>query len=238
MRQPHWIDLDHLVLVAGHAVYVADNFDHPDADESWFLQSFQKGEPSFYIEHIQRGVQLAAGNPKALLVFSGGQTRIEAGPRSEAQSYWLVANHFRWWQNQCVVIRSTTEEFARDSFENLLFGICRFFECVGSYPKKVTVVTWGFKRARFDLHRKAIQFSDVGYTFDGVNNPVDLAGAEKGEKKAVDAFTADSFGVGDDLGTKRRARNPFNREPSYSITCPGVSALFDRINSSTPWATR
>jgi hypothetical protein len=49
-QRPHWEELTTLILVAGHAVYVADNFEEPSSDDNWFLQSFQKGEPPFYIE--------------------------------------------------------------------------------------------------------------------------------------------------------------------------------------------
>jgi hypothetical protein len=234
MRQPEWTQCDHLVLVAGHAVYIAEDFNHIEADESWFLQSFQKGEPNYYIDHIRRGVEITADDQKALLVFSGGQTRFEAGPRSEAQSYWLIANHQKWWQRHTVADRTATEEYARDSFENLLFGVCRFFECVGSYPSRVTVVSWAFKESRFELHRKAIHFPSGGYVFEGVNNPIDIAGAEKGEQKAIAAFSSDPFGLGDDLRAKREARNPFNREPPYSKTCPGVAELFGRLQK-VPW---
>jgi len=150
MMDQHWNNLENLFLVAGHAVYNAADYQHPFDDESWFLQSFQKGELPFYIEHIRRGVELANEDKKALLVFSGGQTRLEAGPKSEAQSYWMIANHhFRWWARTNVMLRSTTEEFARDSLENLVFGICRFRECVRRIPAIVRVVSWEFKRKRF-----------------------------------------------------------------------------------------
>ena len=35
--------------------------------------------------------------------------------------------------------RTLTEEHARDSFENLLFSICRFRELTGVYPRNITV---------------------------------------------------------------------------------------------------
>lgn len=35
--------------------------------------------------------------------------------------------------------RALTEEHARDSFENLLFSVCRFRELTGSYPQNITV---------------------------------------------------------------------------------------------------
>lgn len=35
--------------------------------------------------------------------------------------------------------RALTEEHARDSFENLLFSVCRFRELTGTYPYNITV---------------------------------------------------------------------------------------------------
>lgn len=35
--------------------------------------------------------------------------------------------------------RALTEEHARDSFENLLFSVCRFRELTGTYPHNITV---------------------------------------------------------------------------------------------------
>lgn len=208
-----------LVLVAGHAVYTAEDFSRPEADESWCLQPFQKGEPPYYIEHIRCGVELAAARPEALLVFSGGQTRLEAGPKSEAQGYWNLADHFRWWGHDGVTARATTEEFARDSLENLVFGICRFRECTGNTPTAVTVVSWAFKQARFDLHRATIGFPAEHFHFVGANNPQDLDAAVAGEERfALAHFREDPWGVGPVLGKKREERNPFRRQHGYVIT--------------------
>jgi hypothetical protein len=55
--------------------------------------------------------------------------------------------------------RVHSEEYARDSYENVLFSLCRFFEVTGRYPEKVTVIGFQFKEKRFkDLHRKAVRF--------------------------------------------------------------------------------
>ena len=231
------------MIVAGHAVYVADDFTAVTDDQSWWLQPFQAGEPPFYLEHIRRGVEIAAAEPTSLLVFSGGQTRREAGPRSEAQGYWSIANHFEWWHRPRVGMRSTTEEHARDSYENLLFAICRFRECTGRYPASIMIVGWAFKEERFNLHRTTIGWTSP-YAYIGVNNPVDLDGALKGEKDALDAFDEDPFGTnlapagtpaekrGHFLGEKRRERNPFRRVPPYATTCPELADLL-RHETST-----
>lgn len=240
MPNPHWTGLEKLILVAGHAVYIADNFDDPENDNSWCLQSFQKGEPPFYIEHIRKGVDVAGQDQMSLLVFSGGQTRYEAGPRSEAQSYWAIADHFDWWGKADVKLKATTEEFAKDSYENLLFGICRFFEAVGRYPKKIEVVSWAFKGERFELHRQAIGFPSIGFSINGINNPVDLEGAKRGERKAVADFRLDPYGVGESSKDKRNARNPFNRRHPYEVSCELLRDLLSysgtvQFQGPLPW---
>lgn len=253
MGSPNWADLENLILVAGHAVYVADNFDNPENDNSWFLQDFQRGEPPFYIEHICKGVEIADQDPKSLLVFSGGQTRYEAGPRSEAQSYWEIADHFSWWGKTNVELRATTEEFARDSYENLLFGICRFREAVGQYPRRIEVVSWAFKEQRFALHRQAICFPRNKFVFKGVNNPVDIEKAKQGEERTITDFEQDPYGVRRNnmekdendkpikfLGDRRDDRNPFNKQHPYDVSCEEVKDLLQHSGSSQfegtlPW---
>lgn len=84
------------------------------------------GEAQSFLDHIELGVATAAKDPAALLLFSGGQTRRAAGPRSEGLSYWVVAEAAGWFGKRAEVRNRTfTEEHARDSFENLLFGLCR-----------------------------------------------------------------------------------------------------------------
>lgn len=246
-----WNELETLILVAGHAVYRASDFARPQADESWILDAFQKGEPPLYIEHIRAGISLATDDRASLLVFSGGQTRGEAGARSEAGGYWLIAEHVLHWDS-VVRSRSTTEEYARDSFENLLFGICRFFECTARFPRTVRVVSWQFKEARFDLHRTAIRLPRDRYEFVGVNNPDDLAEAERGEQTTIEQFSDDPYGIRRAppdsaprdrrkyLGEKRHARDPFHRRPPYTVTCPILAALLTHdstasFNGDLPW---
>ena len=222
-----WQRLEKLVLVAGHAVYVGDDSGSASSDASWVLQNYQKGEPPCYIEHIRFGIELVARQPASLLVFSGGQTRLKAGPRSEGQSYWTLASQFAWWGNAGVQARATAEEFARDSFENVLFGIARFRECTGHYPDSIEVFGWKFKRERFDLHRRTLKwpFGDECFKYHGVNNPPDLTGSLKGEAQALEAFKLDPFGTEEPLRAKRDRRNPFHLQPPYPGDLPGDRRL-------------
>ncbi|GJR83501.1 hypothetical protein Tco_0154286, partial [Tanacetum coccineum] len=91
--------LKNLVMVAGHSIYTSSSCDKIDTEDSWFLESYQKnpGQASTFVEHIKEGVESAARDDEALLLFSGGETRKDAGPRSEAQSYWTVAESKGWF---------------------------------------------------------------------------------------------------------------------------------------------
>ena len=161
------LGVSHLVIVAGHAVWLGHSSPPEQLEADWILEPYQHGQTATFKQHIQRGSELAVKDPSALLVFSGGQTRVNAGPRSEAQSYFAVAQDADLLHPD-VVQRVTTEEYARDSYENLLFSICRFYEVTGAYPEDITVVGYEFKRERFEtVHREAIRFPKSRFALFG-----------------------------------------------------------------------
>lgn len=226
------------ILIAGHAVLrnTADVF----ADSSWFLLDFQKGEAGCYVEHVRRGVELASLDPDSLLIFTGGQSRLDAGPQSEAGGYWRVAERLGWFSHSEVRPRAITEEFSRDSFENLLLGICRFKEYAGRYPRHITFVSWEFKRERVDQHRAAIGWPGSRFAYDGPNNPPELPQALDSEARARAAYAADPYSSGPLFRSKRDQRNPFRRSHGYLATSPGLEPLFrhqgpDLFAAPLPW---
>lgn len=217
-----------LILVAGHAI--VRDLTNLESDESWFLLDFQKGEPPKYLGHIESAVRLAAADPSALLIFSGGATRLEAGPRTEALSYWLAADQLHWFGHPELRSRAYLEDFARDSFENLLFSICRFRELTGYPPDHVTVVSWEFKRQRFeDFHREAIAWAWEKFTYVGANNPAALPQALASEANARVKYLADPYSTGEEFRRKKAERNPFRRRHGYARSCP------DLFTPDQPW---
>jgi len=71
-RDPRFQELDHLILVACHAIWTGRDGNVAGADEDWVLEPMQRGgSVRTFIKHIQEGVKLLRGDPKALLVFSG-----------------------------------------------------------------------------------------------------------------------------------------------------------------------
>lgn len=130
-------------------------------------------------------------------------------------------------------LRMTTENFALDSFENLLFSIGRFYEYTGTYPRKITVVSYEFKKKRFvDLHAVALRWSTNKYLPSGTRqfNYVGIDDEDMGPSvhdNAYDLFERDMYGCFNVLLTKRRKRNSSRRLPPYRSTAPELAGLMD-----------
>jgi hypothetical protein len=54
-------------------------------------------------------LQAAATDKSAVLLFSGGYTRVDAGQMSEAGSYWQVADALNWFGHDSVKLRAILE---------------------------------------------------------------------------------------------------------------------------------
>lgn len=104
--------------------------------------------------------------------LDSGQTR-PASPYTEAESYYRLAlssNLLGQRESDPIFERTTTENHALDSYQNLLFSIARFREFTGRIPERITIVGYGFKKPRFtELHRKAIRWPAHRFDYIGVD---------------------------------------------------------------------
>lgn len=193
-----------LVLAPCHAVFVEGRAVGPFPDEA-----------PYCLEHARAGVELASAAVDALLIFSGGATQGAAGLRTEALSYVEEARRHGWWGHPQVESRTATEEYARDSRENLLFSLERFFQLAGRPPESVTVIGWQFKERRFHLHCESAGWPAERFRYIGVNNPPPpaLEQALAGEEALVRAVLADPRMEGPEFAAKRALRDPFGRGP-------------------------
>jgi len=151
---------------------------------------------------------------------------------SEGSSYVYAADAMDMWpRGSNVRARVATEEYALDSYQNLLFSICRFKEVTGHYPTHIYVVSFTFKRRRFEtLHAPAIRWSADKFTYVGVNPPsstgFDLKKSIQGElQNAARPFESDPYGCGGVLRKKRIERNPFVRTAPYPLSCPEMQDI-------------
>ena len=113
-----------------------------------------------------------------------------------------------------------------------MFSICRFKEVTGSYPSKITTVSFSFKRKRFEsLHAPALRFPGEDFHFIGFDPPestgFNLQRATEGEiLNAAAPFESDPYGCNTPvLQKKRKDRNPFSRTPPYPLSCPEMKDL-------------
>jgi len=247
---------EHLIVVAGHAVVRMSHLMTADTDDAaWWLLKYQRsqGFPAILSSHIKRGLAMLARDPKALLLFSGGQTRRDVGPVSEAASYYYVADAKGWIpasdaaapvataaagthlqpqpqsQHSAPRERVFLEEYARDSLENLMFSLCRFREVTGMYPKHVTMVGFDFKAERYTrLHAAAVGLSAAAFTYEGLTpgGSFRMDTAVEGEKGVVQAFETDPYACSNELHDKEELRNPFRRSIPYLEACPEMKELF------------
>ncbi|KAI6044665.1 hypothetical protein EDC04DRAFT_3055900 [Pisolithus marmoratus] len=235
--------LDHLIIVPGHAIWMGSIPEHVLNEEYWTLEDYQKGggQAQALTDHIKYGAALAMEDESSLLVFSGGQTRL-LSTTTEAESYMRLALSLDLFRNHppsssaippfLPFPRATTETYALDSYQNLLFSLARFHEVTGRYPSRVTVVGYEMKRRRFEeLHRAAIRFSTRFFQYVGLEPPmsgVDSARAREGEfQNGYKPYTIDLYGCHDFLLAKRRARNPFLRFHPYHTSAPELRGLLD-----------
>ncbi|TFK53893.1 hypothetical protein OE88DRAFT_1675182 [Heliocybe sulcata] len=220
--------LSHLVVVPGHAIWKGANPTVIMNEDDWILESYQKGggRVNAFYEHIKGGVKLALEDPRALLVFSGGQTR-PASTFTEADSYLRLAIESSLLPQG--FLRATTENYALDSYQNLLYSIARFHEYVGRYPNYISVVGYEMKRERFeDVHRKALRWPPERFQYIGIDMEGHSGIAMQGElTNALIPYRKDLYGCHPPLSTKRRNRNPFARYHSYYTSAPELAGLMD-----------
>ncbi|EDO17154.1 hypothetical protein Kpol_1072p24 [Vanderwaltozyma polyspora DSM 70294] len=131
----------------------------------------------------------------------------------------------------------TTEEFALDSFDNLLYSIYRFKQFIGYFPSYITIVGFGFKEDRFrKFHAKAIDFDSNKLKYISIdpnplyesylNGDTNFKDTEIYQKymldlnknefsNAVNLFEKDWYGNRNVLLSKKITRNCQNRYPAY-----------------------
>ncbi|KAJ7497057.1 hypothetical protein FB451DRAFT_213365 [Mycena latifolia] len=240
--------LNHLIVVPGHAIWKGTNPDLRMRADEWAFQSYQANqEPRLldvFFKHISNAARLALDDERSLVIFSGGQTQ-PTSTTTEGESYLRLALNAGLFQSE-TFNRATSEGYALDSFQNLLFSIARFREYTGSYPDKITVVGYEMKRARFhELHRAAIRWPEGNFNYIGIDMDGDNSQARQGEhQNGYLPYLSDLYGCHTYLTNKRRQRNYDARYPPYYISCPELRSLLgwcpkantQLFNGTLPWS--
>lgn len=246
------VGYDHLIIVPGHAVMkISEIHRAKESEDAWYLLDYQLGQgfPQIIHSHIQEAIHIAQSDEHSILIFSGGQTREDVGPMSEAASYYYYAQFYQLMSSSssssAPALMVGLEEYARDSYENILFSICRFHEITGIYPSKITVVGFDFKAKRFtEVIRKAIRFPETSFRYIGIQPNLHLFHydtAIHGEELVYQSLQQDMYGCNtEELRHKREERDPYLRTVPYTLSCPELRALLTWCESTlypghVPW---
>jgi hypothetical protein len=107
---------------------------------------------------MEMNVEAGGLEERSKLIIRGATRPPPSPPLSESQSYLSLARTLSLIPDSPppsstsdklpLNMRVTTEEYALDSYQNLLFAIARFHEVTGRWPGKITVVGYGMKRRR------------------------------------------------------------------------------------------
>ncbi|KAJ4983821.1 DUF218 domain-containing protein [Stagonosporopsis vannaccii] len=273
-------NIDELVIVCCHAIFHPDveapDFptNSPHDEGNWHLAPFQKsdaatgkpGEHETFLAHIQAGLDILTTGTNAtwtedvpwnqdstILVFSGGATKRDLTPLSEARSYYhaalageLAQGHLGGGRAHQLYRkgRILLEEQATDSLQNLLFSILLFRQTIGRYPKNIRVITHAFKSRRFlELHAPAIHWPKDRIQVQGIDpvmSSVEMESTAKGEETFGYApWKEDPLGIGESLSRKRKQRGWNDKQVSWLTEGleESVKDLLDgRASKKLPWA--
>lgn len=218
----------HLVIVCGHGTYCSS--DDPRKESTWILEKFRQsdhktgkpGEHLTFVQHIIAGIEILKTDPTAFLIFSGGCTQNKI-PATEGSSYARACHQLGYDDH---ADRCSIDNYATDSFQNLLFSMLEFKRWVGRYPRTITVITHAFKERRFlECHGPAIRWPQERLRIVGINPSFtrkELEAVQKGEhENAFKHFLSDPYGIKSPLKDKRLARN-WNEDRLTQLT--------DRVN--------
>lgn len=233
-----------LVMLPCHAIYkgkgTGENFD------DWNLEEFQKegNDNLAWIKQIQQCVNLI--DNETIVIISGGKTK-RYGNISESFSYLnLILQNWDKFicsgdakdeyevKKEQMANLIFLEEYAKDSFENLLYSICRFKEITKKFPQKVTIVGYKFKETRFvKNHSEALNLSkrNIGLEYIGIDPEPTIYAKDSPEyrkfftdldkfeyNRAVLLFATDPLGIKEPLIGKKRTRNPYNTVAPYAVS--------------------
>lgn len=261
---------NHLIILPCHGIWkinsASDDNNYGQLSDQWYLAPFQL-EGNDHLVFIKQSLkaieELLLDYENSVVLFSGSQTKIDAGPISEAQSYFLLMKKLinlattkdgfeqltslfdieimillesivKQLKSNNISVNTlfsngyiNTEEYALDSFDNLLYSILRFKEITQWYPKHITIIGFGFKESRFlNYHARALDIpkdiiryisyepEPLNYSQEQMNRYFeDLIYMEK--KNALGLFENDWYARKNSLTKKKNDRNPYKRIARY-----------------------
>jgi hypothetical protein len=174
-----------------------------------------------YKSQLKTSLSLLANGNYDVLIFSGGYTKPKV-EKSEARGMldWAEDLHLTQEGDRILL-----EEFARDSLENLLYSMCRFFQFFGEFPALVHSCTWRFDIRRYEIFAQKLALP---------NFQVVPVGKRSGEKRIAEELA--SLAESDPFSQKQPGsaekylkRDPWKKIPPYAQIDERFQKLFIKL---------
>ncbi len=201
-------NISHPLILCSHCVY----------DQGGIYSDYPEDKDVFE-KQLRQSVQAMEDGHHDILIISGGYTKTEI-EKSEARGMldWAIDLNLKISPNQILL-----EEFARDSFENVLFSICRFHEYYDYFPQSLTVCSWESKRTRFMTIANALRL--LHYSLMGVGIKDEIQQAEDYSSEIIEA---DPLHRGVSFAQKRVQRDTWEKGNHYA-KLPRLRKMFDTL---------
>jgi len=201
-----------LLILHCYGVYHRGDFytEHPETTDVYRVQ-------------LQKSFDLLNNGSYDVLIISGGYTKPQV-EKSEARGM------VDWAENLGLLRRKKDavillEEYAKDSLENLLFSMCRFFQFFGKFPYSVASCTWRFNAERFQIFARKLLLPR--YEVIAVGTQPD---EEKIARKWAEFAERDPFYVKQlDSRKKYLARDPWKKQHPYGQINENFRLFFEKI---------
>ena len=144
-------------MLACHGVYDAaqDRF-YAEHDED---RPIYEAQLAYALSHVRWRAEAAPW-----LIISGGMTKAQ--PYSESRSYLDLALKLGLKLPE----RLACEEYSLTSIENVLFSLFVFLQLTGAFPETIEVISWEFKRLRFERTLEALnRWTPLGQTWPSLS---------------------------------------------------------------------
>lgn len=172
-----------------------------------------------YLDHIKEAAKLIREREYDVLIVSGGYTKPQI-EMSEAASYLKI---LRYLIDEKTAKNVLLEEYAKDTFENILFAMCRAYQVYKEFPVTLGILTWTWKGKRVQVIAEGLRIPD--FVVIGVGNK----NLSKTQTQIADEVKPDPLHRTSELAQKRGERNPWKKRNPYE-GIPGLRKMFKVLN--------
>jgi hypothetical protein len=170
---------------------------------------------------LETSLSLLANGDYDVLIFSGGYTKPQV-EKSEARGMldWAEVLHLTQGKDRILL-----EEFARDSLENLLYSMCRFFQFFDEFPALVHSCTWKFNVRRYEIFAQKLALPNFQVVPVGRRNDEERIAEELARLAESDPFSQKQPGSAE----KYLKRDPWKKIPPYAQINERFQKLFIKL---------